>query len=171
MSLHRYYKCIALVSASSLQVSDFCDTSVSGVYIVNNQCIYVIDTPMTYFDARLTCQQNGGDLLLLTSQADSDSIASQLQQVAPTARYWIGLTRRSWNWTDQESLSYTNWYTNQPSSPTLNCASINRNNDAGKWSSVDCTTPRFSICQKCKFNLSFATVVFKQTCRIISYSN
>ena len=149
---------IVFSSDPSNQVSDFCDTSVSGVYLINNQCIYVIDTPMTYFDARLSCQQNGGDLLVLTSQADSDSITNQLQQIAPTSRYWIGLTRMSWNWTDQESLFYTNWYSNQPSSPTLNCASINRNNDGGKWSNVDCATPRFSICQKCEFNIMIATI-------------
>ena len=56
---------------------------------------------MTYFNARLVCQQNGGDLLVLKSQAENDNIVNQLQLINSSMvnGYWIGLTRMPWSWT------------------------------------------------------------------------
>ncbi|XP_057188917.1 snaclec A10-like isoform X4 [Triplophysa rosa] len=83
---------------------------------------------------------------------------NQICSVSGDTRWvWIGLSSDSWQWSDQWSLSFTNWAAGQPSA-SGDCVAMSTT-DSGKWIQNSCVLQYPFICyEEAKF-------VKKQTVR------
>ncbi|XP_033106343.1 C-type lectin domain family 4 member C-like, partial [Anneissia japonica] len=57
----------------------------------NDRCYLVVTTPMSWFAARTICQQNGGDLVVVSSGSERDLIATRLQDSKINDSVYVGL--------------------------------------------------------------------------------
>ena len=76
--------------------------------------------------AEQTCEQQGGHLASVTSNATNQYILSGLAQRGMTEELWIGGTdskeEGSWEWTDGSAWDFTYWASREPKHTTaLNC--------------------------------------------------
>ncbi|XP_052811618.1 uncharacterized protein LOC128239158 isoform X2 [Mya arenaria] len=88
-----------------------------------NSCYFIGDRELSWSDSQSYCQQKGGFLARLDSQAKTDHINPILQSLKATVgiqagSYWIGLndihTTGVWVWVDTNTpATYTNWYPGQ----------------------------------------------------------
>ncbi|XP_061743297.1 secretory phospholipase A2 receptor isoform X2 [Nerophis ophidion] len=109
-------------------------------------------TILTWSQALLTCQAQGGDLLSITSLAEHRYIRDRMDTVA--AMVWIGLNHlkdgRGWQWSDGAPLSLVNFTTALPASPLEDdrqCGVYNSGSD-GLWQSLSCESALPYICKK-----------------------
>ncbi len=90
-------------------------------YKVRSGSTYILQTqPLTFSEAQRSCQEGGGQLASLPSQAEQAEVegwalAQSYLLPAFHASYWLGLTAasdKSWpvfSWLDGKPLGYTNW--------------------------------------------------------------
>uniref|UniRef100_A0A673BHE3 Macrophage mannose receptor 1 n=1 Tax=Sphaeramia orbicularis TaxID=375764 RepID=A0A673BHE3_9TELE len=105
---------------------------------------------LTWYQARRSCQQQGGDLLSII-ELHEQSYISGLTNTLGTS-LWIGLNSldfdSGWQWSNGNPFRYLNWAPGQPSSePGTNCVSLNAGK-ASKWESSACTRKHGYICRK-----------------------
>jgi len=112
-----------------------------------------VTTEMPWRDAWMNCQDMGGDLASIHSQADQD----KAQELVSGAVFpfeiepWIGLkaTEGKYEWTDGTSVSYQNW---APGAPGVRsdccwvCGYMRTAEAQYKWNNWDCSSRRTSIC-------------------------
>ncbi|XP_061669890.1 secretory phospholipase A2 receptor [Syngnathoides biaculeatus] len=109
-------------------------------------------TILTWSQAMLTCQAQGGNLLSITSLAEHRYITDRMRSVG--AMVWIGLNHlkdgRGWEWSDGAPLSLVNFTTALPASPledNRQCGVYNSGPD-GLWRSLSCESALPYICKK-----------------------
>ncbi|XP_010742418.3 macrophage mannose receptor 1 [Larimichthys crocea] len=105
---------------------------------------------LTWHQARVSCQQQGADLLSIV-ELHEQSYISGLTNFLGTS-LWIGLNsldfESGWQWSNGNPFRYLNWAPGHPSSePGLTCATLNAGK-AAKWESNACTKKLGYICRK-----------------------
>lgn len=87
--------------------------SESVTYNGHTYTMYTSPSPITWADAEIFCEMNGGHLAVVTSSGENEV----LKTMSNGAYTWIGLSRTpstDWAWVNGESVSYTDWAPNQP---------------------------------------------------------
>lgn len=78
----------------------------------NGHTYELYDLPMGWHQAKSFCEEKGGSLVCITSQAENDAVLSLASQGA-AGWYWLGCTDEaeegSWKWVSGEPFSYANW--------------------------------------------------------------
>lgn len=108
----------------------------------------LVETAMTWTDARDYCRAHHTDLLCVRNQAENQKIQSMVPQ---GKQAWIGLFQDSWKWSDGSYSSFRYWsQTLDTSGQGLKCAHVyNR-----AWSVRSCSTKSMFLCScKCSTHL------------------
>uniref|UniRef100_A0A671WE13 Mannose receptor C-type 2 n=1 Tax=Sparus aurata TaxID=8175 RepID=A0A671WE13_SPAAU len=105
---------------------------------------------LSWSEARISCQQQGADLLSITKLHEQTYINGLL--TGYSAALWIGLNdldiHGGWQWADSSPLKYLNWETDQPNHvEEENCAVI-RTESSGRWQNRDCSVALPYVCKK-----------------------
>lgn len=105
---------------------------------------------LSWSEARISCQQQGADLLSITKLHEQTYINGLL--TGYSAALWIGLNdldiHGGWQWADSSPLKYLNWETEQPNhAEEENCAVI-RTESSGRWQNRDCSVALPYVCKK-----------------------
>ena len=78
----------------------------------------VFDLEMSWTEARKYCEENGGHLASVTSQAEQEVIETMLSESGKAEIYWLGATdqdtENEWKWIDGEKFDYTFWAAHAP---------------------------------------------------------
>ncbi|XP_053349941.1 macrophage mannose receptor 1-like isoform X2 [Clarias gariepinus] len=128
------------------QTDDFWTKNpLTGMYYQINK-----DSALTWYQARKSCQQQGGDLASITEPHEQTLISGLTQGNGPVL--WTGLNSldpsSGWHWINGQPLRYLHWLSGQPSpQPGRNCGAVNQQFDS-KWSTDDCSARHGYICQK-----------------------
>ena len=94
------------------------------------------DESMTWTQAKAYCENLGGHLVTIASQAEQTFLNNSLLSAASGKKqfYWIGLyddgSNRNWKWVTGEPLLYTNWHGNEPTGTFQTKTIMNR---SGGW--------------------------------------
>lgn len=102
-------------------------------------------------DAQSYCRDHYTDLASVRNQSESP----QLKAIA-TSTAWIGLYRNSWKWSDGSTLSFTNWFSNAPS--TLVTASCGASSSVN-WVNSNCLNTRNFACFTGEFSSQFLKAI------------
>ncbi|XP_036968045.1 C-type mannose receptor 2-like [Acanthopagrus latus] len=103
---------------------------------------YVIETQMTWLQARKYCRENYKDLVSGKTQLEDQELTGKLQD--KTRDYWIGLFRVTWRWSDGRSSFVRPW--NQiysDSQPDNKCAKLDKE---GRWRTDNCNSTKPFFC-------------------------
>ncbi|CAJ1076237.1 C-type mannose receptor 2 [Xyrichtys novacula] len=105
---------------------------------------------LSWSEARISCQQQGADLLSITKVHEQTYINGLL--TGYSAALWIGLNdldiNGGWQWADSSPLKYLNWEPDQPNhAEEENCAVI-RTESSGRWQNRDCSVALPYVCKK-----------------------
>ncbi|XP_034045841.1 C-type mannose receptor 2 [Thalassophryne amazonica] len=105
---------------------------------------------LSWSEARISCQQQGADLLSITKLHEQTYINGLL--TGYSAALWIGLNdldvNGGWQWADSSPLKYLNWETDQPNqAEEANCVAI-RTESSGRWQNRDCAVALPYVCKK-----------------------
>ncbi|CAL8272872.1 unnamed protein product [Lota lota] len=105
---------------------------------------------LSWYEARISCQQQGADLLSITKLHEQTYINGLLNGYS--AALWMGLndldTNGGWQWADSSPLKYLNWESDQPNhEEEENCAVI-RTESSGRWQNRDCSIALPYVCKK-----------------------
>ena len=110
-------------------------------------CYHAIDTPtLSWTDARKTCQNLGGDLPIIRSEAENNFIRDLVrkQQTVQSWGAWLGLYRKAdtkFYWIDDTPLEgqYSAWASGEPNSLNEKCGhTFNELKRVGKWNDNKC---------------------------------
>uniref|UniRef100_A0A665USI8 Mannose receptor, C type 2 n=1 Tax=Echeneis naucrates TaxID=173247 RepID=A0A665USI8_ECHNA len=105
---------------------------------------------LSWSEARISCQQQGADLLSITKLHEQTYINGLL--TAYSASLWIGLNdldiNGGWQWADSSPLKYLNWEPDHPNhAEEENCAVI-KSESSGRWQNRDCSVALPYVCKK-----------------------
>ncbi|XP_077324311.1 IgGFc-binding protein-like [Lithobates pipiens] len=113
--------------------------------------IYLMDTPLSWWDALRYCRQHYTNLLSVPDERIQNLVATKIKQTgASGTRLWIGLRRHKvWGylyWMDGQPTDYFNWGDGMPSDPVTNlCTLISLENNF-TWYDQCCATHLGFIC-------------------------
>jgi hypothetical protein len=72
----------------------------------------VMKGPLTWHEARLVCESQGGHLAIVHNESENRFLIAQLRSAGVDSAY-IGATderkERQWQWVDGTALTYENW--------------------------------------------------------------
>ncbi|KAG9273994.1 macrophage mannose receptor 1-like [Astyanax mexicanus] len=124
------------------------------------------DSALTWYQARKSCQQQGGDLLSITEPHEQTFISGLTQRTGPVL--WTGLNSldasRGWHWVGGQPFRYLKWMSGQPSSlPGYSCGVLDQSHDSG-WSTAVCSERHGYICQRCLPTPTVPPVVHTGSC-------
>ena len=71
----------------------------------DRQCYQVIDTELTWYEARNDCLERGGDLMTSWKHFGSTGQYELPKNVKKGAYYWIGLRKITWSWASLQEFS------------------------------------------------------------------
>ncbi|KAK3595089.1 hypothetical protein CHS0354_043189 [Potamilus streckersoni] len=122
-----------------------------------DSCFTVNSELVTWFEARMKCQQDGGDLAVIANEQDQKLLSSQIKH-----EVWIGLNDRQQEnkfvWLDQnDQVSRTYWRHGDPDSQIIgnmyseNCVAMGSSigsQDHGKWIDYPCAFKLGIVCQR-----------------------
>ncbi|XP_072544238.1 macrophage mannose receptor 1-like [Salminus brasiliensis] len=105
---------------------------------------------LTWYQARKSCQQQGGDLLSITEPHEQTFISGLTRMTDPVL--WTGLNSldasSGWRWVNGQPLRYLKWLSGQPSSlPGYSCGVLSPLYGS-EWSTAVCSEKLGYICQK-----------------------
>ncbi|XP_052760804.1 C-type lectin domain family 6 member A-like [Mya arenaria] len=89
-----------------------------------NSCYLIGARNLNWIDSQSYCNQNGGFLARIDTQAENDYIKAHLKSYPVQASYWIGLNKIRTNgvWTNTNTpAKYTDWAPGQPQSGADDC--------------------------------------------------
>ncbi|XP_062389023.1 C-type mannose receptor 2 [Sardina pilchardus] len=112
-----------------------------------------VHSTLSWSEARISCQQQGADLLSITKVEEQGYINGLLNGYS--ASLWMGLNdldlNGGWQWADSAPLKYLNWEQDQPNMQSEddveNCAVI-RTETSGRWQNRDCSIALPYVCKK-----------------------
>ena len=128
-----------------------CEAETQCDFVRNGNDLYLICTdrePVSWFDARETCQRLGQELVRVDDQREEELLLAALGEI-DQAGVWMGYfdtaEEGTFAWVDGVQRDYTNWGNNQPSQdPIQDCVRWNRN---GVWDDRDCAATAGFICE------------------------
>ncbi|GFS17388.1 C-type mannose receptor 2 [Elysia marginata] len=121
--------------------------------ITSASCIKIFTTGKSWQDARLTCQEEGGDLAKIRDKEMNFFVRSLVDTPPKNERYWIGLHRKpnstKFVWLDEENVTkYTKWGKNEPSKDAeKNCVAIEQAYYE-PWTTKKCSAKLNFACEK-----------------------
>ena len=90
----------------------------SKISVYNGHSYYFYDSPATWYEAKLICEQLEGHLVTITSADENAFVKDMIGDYS----CWIGATDRdsegTWKWVTGEAVSYKNWKDGQPDNNT-----------------------------------------------------
>ncbi|XP_039267956.2 macrophage mannose receptor 1-like isoform X2 [Styela clava] len=123
----------------------------SWVYF-NGSCYYFSQRErLTYYDARDSCMEKGGDLVSIHSMNEQDFLHVQIQRQS-TMEWWIGLdsnTRdREFLWTDGTPANFYMWGEKEPNDVNRQEQCVQMYQTEGQWNDVNCGKRYGYICKR-----------------------
>ncbi|XP_066536475.1 macrophage mannose receptor 1-like [Hoplias malabaricus] len=108
------------------------------------------ESALKWYQARKSCQQQGGDLLSITEPHEQTFISGLTQTTG--AVLWTGLNSldasSGWHWVNGQPLRYLKWLSGQPSSlPGHSCGVLSQLHGF-EWSTALCSERHGYICQR-----------------------
>jgi hypothetical protein len=122
-----------------------------GKEIVLPQGTYCVFTDLrTWQDAEQHCEEHGGHLASIASEAEAQPLRVSLAPSLPDVNLWIGLVEPQegrWLGPDAKPARFFAWNDGEPnnSGGAENCGSWLLGN--GRWNDVDCFVPRRALCE------------------------
>ncbi|XP_043937521.1 polycystic kidney disease protein 1-like 2 [Protopterus annectens] len=117
----------------------------------DSSCYEFINKSCNFRKAEEWCEKKGGHLVFIQNDETQQFLQTHLSE---NHEWWIGLAppvknlgRGFLSWLDTSDVSYSNWYTDQPSSPTAQCGYILKNSKFMWGATDDCNQEYFFICQ------------------------
>ncbi|XP_068508263.1 secretory phospholipase A2 receptor isoform X2 [Syngnathus scovelli] len=121
-------------------------------------CYKKVEAPNGWLGAHHHCVWEGGDLLSISSSAEEDFVKKTMM-----THFWLGLSNLKcddiWcrfedgnlTWSDGETLTHTNWASDQPGSTDVaSCAYVKQgtHDQSGKWMSGSCASSLAYVCER-----------------------
>ena len=112
-----------------------------------NSCYHILDSPTQKMsDARLKCQNMGGDLVIIRSAQENDFIFELVEKLNKVFGVWLGLQRKAdskFYWIDDTPVegNYQNWNLGEPNDNggIEDCGHMyGKGSSAGKWNDSPC---------------------------------
>ncbi|MBN3312067.1 MRC2 protein, partial [Atractosteus spatula] len=105
---------------------------------------------LSWSEARVSCQQQGADLLSITEVHEQTYINGLL--TGYSSSLWIGLNdldiNGGWQWSDSSPLKYLNWEADQPDHVDEENCGVIRTESSGRWQNKDCAMALPYVCKK-----------------------
>lgn len=145
ISMHRASFCFLPAESSCL--------SENGRYVTSSSntayCVFREVFEQTWFEARDSCLNLGGDLAVFPSQSEFSAASTMLHTLSDSERadtYWIGFMAHEWTWATGDYMTYSNWATDYPQNVMTGpkCISMNR---YMMWEDQDCSQSQGFACQ------------------------
>ena len=110
-------------------------------YTYKNNSYAVIDTGMTWTEAKAYCEDLGGHLVAISDSDEQNFINTTLLPIGTKNMYWIGGYRNnasdSWHWVTDENFEYYNWSLSEPNSNDEHYIHMYRaNGTVGTWNNT-----------------------------------
>ncbi|XP_035262568.1 C-type mannose receptor 2-like isoform X2 [Anguilla anguilla] len=130
--------------------SDGCETFWDIDPLTKNCYQFNFQSTLSWNEARVSCQQQGADLLSITELHEQTYINGLL--TGYSASLWMGLNdldmNGGWQWADNSPLKFLHWESDQPNhSEEENCAVI-RTETSGRWQNRECGAAMPYVCKK-----------------------
>ncbi|XP_033118631.1 macrophage mannose receptor 1-like [Anneissia japonica] len=119
--------------------------------IWNDRCYLQVTTSMSWFAARTICQQNGGDLVVVSSGSENDLIATRLQDSGVNDSVYVGLhnnpdfSKYRWVGTGEFSSYYIEWANGHLDTTSEKCVILNLNHR--EFYETDCYLDQYALCE------------------------
>eukprot|EP00058_Branchiostoma_floridae_P010640 XP_002596128.1 hypothetical protein BRAFLDRAFT_66146 [Branchiostoma floridae] len=118
-----------------------------------NRCYLISENDETWQNARLFCQNKGGELLHVRDRFEQSFIGSQLGQL--DGFFWIGLSATvdastgatNYVWANNMPFTYDNWDLLQPDDAQGSCVAMNAGMGGSLWDDQDCTSQNKFVCE------------------------
>ncbi|XP_015230321.1 PREDICTED: C-type mannose receptor 2 [Cyprinodon variegatus] len=105
---------------------------------------------LSWSEARISCQQQGADLLSIGKLHEQTYINGILN--SHSSALWIGLNdlelSGGWQWSDSSPVKYLNWDPDQPSHVEEENCVVVRSESSGRWQNRDCSDALPYACKK-----------------------
>uniref|UniRef100_A0A8C1BP83 Mannose receptor, C type 1b n=1 Tax=Cyprinus carpio carpio TaxID=630221 RepID=A0A8C1BP83_CYPCA len=103
---------------------------------------------LTWYQARKSCQQQGGELLSVSEPHEHTFVAGTSTQSA----LWTGLNKldvtSGWQWSNGQPLRYLKWLSGYPTTqPGYSCGVL-KNAFGSEWSNEPCSEKHGYVCQR-----------------------
>ncbi len=124
----------------------------SGWTLYQDSCFIIYTTWKNWYDSRLACQAEQGDLPIVTSVEMNTFLTSFTEQAGNTA--WLGLNdfeaEGTFQWNDGTPLTApldTLWKDNNPNDPdgSEDCGGLRAD---GTWVDLSCIVNKYRVCQR-----------------------
>jgi hypothetical protein len=123
----------------------------AGKEIVLANSSYCVFTELrSWQDAERHCEEHGGHLASITSEAEVQALRVELGPRLPDVNLWLGLvepTEGRWLLPDTKPARFFAWNDGEPNNTggAENCGAFLLSN--GRWNDVDCFVPRRALCE------------------------
>jgi len=123
---------------------------------------------LSWTAAKQRCEAMGGRLPIVESAAENDFLVQMANKGFPKAgrtgmeAIWLGMTdsakEGSWQWIDESSLTYSNWFKNQPNNKQNNedfgilWLSDGKSHPVGQWCDQPDTSAQHSLAFICEWD-------------------
>lgn len=125
--------------------------------VFNNRTYQVYDYNLTWTEAKIFCENLGGNLVSITSQEEQDFVADLIDGKGKMHQYWIGgrVMNDGFAWSDGEVWSYTNWDSGEPNA-------AEKNGETEGYAQIyNIKNPKVSRSQRFKWNDAFENNQFE----------
>ncbi|KAG9356086.1 hypothetical protein JZ751_000930 [Albula glossodonta] len=143
--------CITLGTSAKLP---FCQgTCPSGWYSNNGRCFKYVATKTNWADAERTCQNMGGNLPSVHSEAEHNFLKTLFKGISGGEdAFWLGLSdchqEGWWFWSDGSKVDYLKWNTGEPNNlGDEDCLHTSFGSQKG-WNDIPCKNSYAFICSK-----------------------
>uniref|UniRef100_A0A1A8PCB3 Mannose receptor, C type 2 n=1 Tax=Nothobranchius rachovii TaxID=451742 RepID=A0A1A8PCB3_9TELE len=130
--------------------SSSCETFWDTHPLTNSCYQFNIHATLSWSEARISCQQQGADLLSITKLHEQAYISGILNSYDSVL--WIGLNdldlSGGWQWSDSSPLNYLNWETDEPKHVDEENCVVVRSESSGRWKSRECSEALPYVCKK-----------------------
>ncbi|KAM4536225.1 macrophage mannose receptor 1-like [Odontesthes bonariensis] len=120
-------------------------------YILFNQSL-------TWRDAQSFCRLHYKDLVTVTTRAEHSQIY-KLGQDHQQDKFWIGLFRDTWKWSDGSTGSFRNWYISEPNNNTSQNCVVTSKEFQHQWADEVCERRYPFVCNPKPKKKSFVVKV------------
>ena len=125
-----------------------CGTGTEVFLASSTYCLF--REPRSWQDAERHCEEHGGHLASITSEAEVQELRVELGPRLPDVNLWLGLvepTEGQWLGPDAKPARFFAWNSGEPNNAggSENCGAWLVG--SGRWNDVDCFVPRRALCE------------------------
>uniref|UniRef100_A0A3B4D8F7 Mannose receptor, C type 1b n=1 Tax=Pygocentrus nattereri TaxID=42514 RepID=A0A3B4D8F7_PYGNA len=124
------------------------------------------ESALTWYQARKSCQQQGGDLLSITEPHEQTFISGLTVTTGPVL--WTGLNSldasSGWRWVNGQPLRYLKWLSGEPSAAPGHSCGVITQLYGSEWSTAVCSERHGYICQRGLSTPTVPPVVLTGSC-------